>query len=423
MTQLIEHVDSVLKSLNEGSEVDVIYLDYSKAFDKVDHQILLAKMDTYGIKGKVYDWIRNFLIDRKQTVVVDGEKSTYQAVRSGVPQGTVLGPVFFIVYIIDMALRARSSKALTFADDTKLMKAITQLLCNILLQEDLYSVIQWSIANNMLLHQDKFVVMNYCLNAWSTLRELPFTADSRQYRSTNGLILEAAHYIRDLGVYLSDDCSWSYHVNKMTADARKMASWVLGAFRDRSIITMTTLFKSLVRSKLEYCSPLWNPAKITDIQTIENVQKQFTRRIHGLKDLDYWERLQKLKLLSLQRRRERYSIIHVWKMLNGKAPNTIGLAFYSNPRLGIKASIPKFNHKAQKSFSTAYDNSFGIKAARLWNTLPESVNTLKNLESFKAALGGFICQFPDKPTVTGYTPPNSNSLLDWTACGGNRICA
>jgi hypothetical protein len=79
-----------------------------------------------------------------------------------------------------------------------------------------------------------------------------------------------------------------------------------------------------------------------------------------------------------------------------------------------------FNHKAQKSFSTAYDNSIGIKAARLWNTLPESVKTL---ESFKAAPGGFICQFPDRPPVTGYTPPNSNSLLDWTACGGHGVCA
>ena len=109
-------------------------------------------MDMYGIKGKVYDWIESFLLDRKQAVVVDGEKSTNQQVESGVriPQGTVLGPVFFIVYIIDMVLRARSSKALTFADDTKLMKAIAQLLCNTLLQEDLHSVIQWSIANNFI---------------------------------------------------------------------------------------------------------------------------------------------------------------------------------------------------------------------------------------------------------------------------------
>ena len=110
-------------------------------------------------------------------------------------------------------------------------------------------------------------------------------------------------------------------------------------------------------------------------------------------------------------------------MINGIAPNNIGLVHYTNPRLGIRTSIPKFNHKAEKSFSTAYDDSFGIKAARLWNILPESVNSLKTLESFKIALGGFISRFPDKPPVTGYVPPNSNSLLDWCAVGGNGVRA
>ena len=149
-----------------------------------------------------------------------------------------------------------------------------------------------------------------------------------------------------------------------------MAGWVLGAFRDRSIATMMTLFKSLIRSKVEYCCPLWNPSKVKDIQTIENVQKDFTKRISGLKDHDYWERLKKLQLLSLQRRRERYSIIQVWKIRNGTAPNSVGMEFYESARLGVRAKIPKFNHKAQTSFSTAYDDSFGVKGARLWNIPP-----------------------------------------------------
>ena len=118
LTQLIEHVDEVLKALNGGNEVDVIYLDYSKAFDKVDHQVLLAKMKMYGINGKFYDWIKDFLSNRSQTVVVDGSKSSFQEVKSGVPQGTVLGPVFFILYVIDMVMSAKNSKTLTFADDT-----------------------------------------------------------------------------------------------------------------------------------------------------------------------------------------------------------------------------------------------------------------------------------------------------------------
>ena len=142
LTQPIEYVDSVLKALIDGSEVDVIYLDSSKAFDNVDHETLLLKMRQYGIKGPIYNWIECFLKNRKQTVVVDGVKSIFDEVESGVPQGTVLGPVFFIVYVIDLVLRVKSSKMLTFADDTKLMRAITQLLCKTLLQADLDSVKQ-----------------------------------------------------------------------------------------------------------------------------------------------------------------------------------------------------------------------------------------------------------------------------------------
>ena len=423
LTQLIEHIDTVLRALNEGNEVDVIYLDYSKAFDKVDHKILLQKMRHYGIKGKFYAWVENFLTNRKQAVVVDGTKSDFEDVKSGVPQGTVLGPVFFILYVIDMIIAAKNSKALTFADDTKLIKIITYLLCKTLLEADVIGVTQWSISNNMLLHQDKFLVMNYCLNSTLSLRNLPFTAETRQYCTSEGCIIEASPHIRDLGVYVSDDCSWTYHVNMIAAEARQVASWVLGAFRDRTILTMTTLFKSLVRSKLEYCCPLWNPSKIKDIQILENVQKQFTRRIEGLHEMDYWDRLKKLKLLSLQRRRERYTIIHTWKILNGKAPNNINMSFYTSARLGVRATIPSFNYKAQRSISTAFDDSFGVKAARLWNILPKDVNTTTSLESLKSALGNFIAKFPDKPPVPGYTPPNSNSLLDWCAARENGVCA
>ncbi|KAL5268917.1 hypothetical protein ACHWQZ_G002673 [Mnemiopsis leidyi] len=110
-------------------------------------------------------------------------------------------------------------------------------------------------------------------------------------------------------------------------------------------------------------------------------------------------------------------------MYHGFAPNNIGLKFYTSPRLGTRVTIPKFNHKAQSSYSTAYDNSFAIKAARLWNVLSKSVNSITLLEPFKAGLGSFLNQFPDKPPVKGYTPPNGNSLLDWCAAGGNGVCA
>ena len=199
----------------------------------------------------------------------------------------------------------------------------------------------------------------------------------------------------------------------MVQEARKKASWVLSVFRDRSQLLMTTLFKTIVRSKLEYCCPLWDPAKVGEILAIESVQRSFTRKISSCRALHYWDRLKKLNLLSLQRRRERYTIIHTWKMLHDLAPNDIGMKFYTSDRLGTRVTVPKFNNKAQRSVATGYDNSFAVKAARLWNILPKDVNQQNTLDGLKVALGSFISKFPDTPPVPGYTSVNRNSLLDW----------
>ena len=146
----------------------------------------------------------------------------------------------------------------------------------------------------------------------------------------------------------------------------------------------------MVRSTLEYCCPVWNPAKVKDIQALENIQRSFTRKIIGCQDLSYWDRLKKLKVLSLQRRRERYCIIHVWKMLNDLAPNDINLVPYTNSRLGIKITLPPDNNKAQGSVKTDFENSFRIKASRLWNLLPKSINSITSLDAFKTALGDYL---------------------------------
>ena len=152
-------------------------------------------------------------------------------------------------------------------------------------------------------------------------------------------------------------------------------------------------------------------------------QRNFTRKVAGCQDLDYWSRLKKLKLLSLQRRRERYCIIYIWKMLNGLVPNTINIVFREHSRLGIKITLPPINNKAQVSVRTDYENSFKIKASRLWNILPKSINTVKSLEAFKVTLGEYIRKIPDTPPVPGYAAANRNSLLDWSnEMGGRAWC-
>ena len=262
MTQLLSHVEQIYKSLNENDEVDVIYLDFAKAFDKVDHAVLLEKLKRYGVQGKALAWIREFLLDRKQTVVIEGHMSSFQTVRSGVPQGTVLGPILFVLYINDLLHTLEFSKGFSFADDTKLIGAIEDEQSVRCLQEDLNRVIKWSTANNMELHEKKFEVVSYSLNASKTLQQLPFYPSTVEYSTPCGHVIDPQTSVRDLGVYVSNDRSWSPHVEKTVQGARKMAAWTLSAFRNRSTFVMLTLYKSLVRSKLEYCCPVWSRASL-----------------------------------------------------------------------------------------------------------------------------------------------------------------
>ena len=278
MTQLLSHVEQIYKSLNNEEEVDVIYLDFAKAFDKVDHAILLRKLDRYGIRGKALRWIEEFLTNRKQAVVVEGHKSSFQKVLSGVPQGTVLGLILFVVHINDLLNNLNFSKGFSFADDTKLIGAIDGENSVHLLQEDLNTVIQWSRMNNMELHEQKFEVVSYSLNASKSLRELPFYPMTVEYNTQKGHVIAPQEIVRDLGVHVSSNRSWSPHIETTVQEARKMAAWALSVFRDRSQTVMLTLYKSLVRSKLEYCCPVWSPTIIGDIQKLENVQRNFTIR-------------------------------------------------------------------------------------------------------------------------------------------------
>ena len=413
-TQLLDHVDNILKNLQENKEVDVIYLDYAKAFDKVDHEILLKKLSKMGIQGKLLNWIKDFLTNKRyQTVLVNGKRSFLAEVLSGVPQGSVLGPLLFLIYINDLVDAVKASKVSSFADDTKISRPIEYEEDVSHLQNDLNIIIAWSIENNMDLHEDKFEVLNYKIQSSKLLKELPFTSSLHSYQTSAGQFLLPSTNVKDLGVILTPDCQWTTQINTIAENAKRMASWVLGTFKNRSKTLMILLFKSMVRSRLEYCSALWNPHKIQDIQRLEAIQRSFTRRISGCDKMNYWERLEFLQLPSLQRRRERYMIINAWKILNGKIPNDIGMSFYKSERHGERARVPPTAKHCPVAVNTLYENSFSVKAAKLWNTLPKSVNSTKELSIFKAALGKFLERFPDKPPTPGYVAECHNSILDW----------
>ena len=247
----------------------------------------------------------------------------------------------------------------------------------------------------------------------NTLSELPFWLENFTYSVSDTITLYPVDQLRDLGITVSSDLSWTTHITGITNKARQKAAWVLSVFHTRSPTVMLTLYKSMVRSLLEYCSPLWNPTKIGEIQELESVQKVFTGRIAGAKDLDYWERLQYLSLMSLQRRRERYIILHMWKIANGHTTNDIGIEFNSKPRLGLQAVVPSIRRASSAANQTIRESSFSVMGPRLWNCVPYQLTTVNELSIFKNKITKFLLTVPDKPPIRGYTTANSNSILAW----------
>ena len=163
---------------------------------------------------------------------------------------------------------------------------------------------------------------------------------------------------------------------------------VFSVFKTRDWKVMTTLYKSLVRSLLEYCCPLWDPVKVTEIQLLEGVQRTFTNRIGGLENMNYWERLSHLKLMSLQRRRERYTILMMWKILHNVVPNCSNIKFTNTSRHGTRAIIPSLSRLSSLSNQTLYDSSFAVRGPKLWNKVPDSI--IKAAATFKLFIVSLI---------------------------------
>ena len=404
LSQLLEQFDLILNILDDDANADVIYLDFSKAFNKVDHQIVLQKIKELGITGNIHRWLKSFLTDRYQSVVVNGVKSDPQRVISGVPQGSVLGPLIFLILIGDIDEEISYSDVKSFADDTRATMAIKSACDVQLLQGELNKIYEWTKQNNMQLNDLKFELLRYGPN--KALKE------ETQYLSPTGKVIETKEVVKDLGVYMSNDCTFNKQIESIIEKAKNITSWILRTFTSRSQNTMLTLYKSLVIPILEYCSVLWNPAKIGQIQRIEEIQRSFLRKING-SDKNYWNCLKKMSVYSLERRRERYQIIYVWKVLENTVPNINGIVGKENPRLGRSCDIIVHNHKTAKF----RNGTLTVQGSRLFNSLPKNIRNLKNVtvNKFKNALDSYLQKIPDEPQIHGYTGcrrANSNSIIE-----------
>ena len=409
LSQLLAHYEAILENLELNKDVDVVYLDFSKAFDKVDHGILLHKCRQMGITGKLGVWLHSFLTGREQRVAAAGEVSQLSAVISGVPQGSVLGPLLFLIHISDINTHVLHSSVASFADDTRVLKDISSESDADQLQTDLASLYLWAEQNNMSFNNNKFEHMHYTVGG-NNVTEYRYLAPDRSH-------IETKQTVKDLGIAQSSDGNFTQHIHEVVKKARSQAGWILRTFRTREIRPMLTLYKSLVIPLLEYCCQLWSPWRAGEKQSLEAIQRSFTNRISAIKHLDYWERLRELDMYSLERRRERYAILYIYKILSGKAVNNINIQFRIHQRRGRLCHIDGIHSRATTRIKTLKENAFKIRGPLLFNVLPRYLrDSVDEIETFKNKLDKFLHTIPDQPKLPHYhLSAASNSIVDQLA--------
>ena len=412
LSQLIEHYDNILEAVSAGNNVDVIYLDYSKAFDVVDHHILLRKLQDSGITGKIGTWISNFISDRKQTVTVNQKQSRSETVTSGVPQGSVLGPILFLIMISDIDTDIIKSTVSSFADDTK-VSHIVQLRQDCLdLQASLDTIYDWSDTNNLKFNSLKFQALRYGNNKNNS---------DFSYKTPAGEDIPNEDTIKDLGIHMSRNMKFHDHIETTASKCRSLSGWILRTFTTREAVPMLKLFNSLLLPRIDYCSQLWSPHLVGDWNKLEAIQRRFTSKISDLRDLDYWSRLKCLKQYSLQRRAERYKILYCWKIMEGLAPNlsTNSIQVKHSERRGRFCVLPKLKNSllCSAKINTIRENSFSVQGPKLFNSLPMKNRNITgvSVETFKYHLDKLLTNIPDQPGVPGYVGSRAaatNSITD-----------
>ena len=360
-------------SLDRRTPLDMIIMDFSKAFGTVPHKRLLFKLQSYGITGNIHQWITNFLTKRTQRVVVNGENSEWVPVKSGVPQGTVLGPLFFLIYLTDLPDNI-SSEVRLFADDCILYRPITSKHNIEHLQADLDTLTTWqdkwqiALQRRQMLHSQIISLQN---TIHSSVQAWPVSSQ----RSLITLI--SWHQ------YISHDLKWAEHINSTISKANRVLGAVHRNLHPCHTDIKSTAYKSLVRPHLEYSATVWDPYTTDLINKLEAVQQRAARcacRDYSPRS-SVTEMLQKLEWDSLQTRRSAARLSMMFKIVNDQV--AVPASKFLQPALR-----PTRHHNSKlflcpQAKKDGFNNSFFPRTIAQWNTLPESIVNSTTTEIFK----------------------------------------
>jgi len=376
-TQLLKVVDRLTEILDKGGTADMVYLDFAKAFDTVPHKRLLVKLEGYGVEGRTLKWIEQFLVGRRQRVGVAGSFSEWSEVVSGVPQGSVLGPVLFVCYINDLP-EAISSIIHMYADDTKLFRQVDDEIDRKKLQEDLDRLALWANEWQLKFNVEKCKVMHIGLKN----EKVKLTMSDGTKRSE----LQETELEKDLGIWFNNKLTSQDQVTLAVNKANQILGLIRRSFTYMDAQLMKQLFTTMVRPHLEYGNVVWHPYLRKEIDMIEAVQRRATKMVPGFSNLTYEQRLRKMKLPSLEYRRFRGDMIEAYKYMHGLYRVDESALLPRHHDTGVTTRGHCMKLAKRESSTMIRQNFFGLRIVNRWNGLPEKVVLSSSVNVFKGRL-------------------------------------
>jgi hypothetical protein len=381
-TNLLETVDLVTTLMSERKPIDIVFIDFAKAFDKVPHGRLILKLRGLGIREPLIGWLEAFLRGREQRVVMGDYVAEWVDVLSGVAQGSVLGPTLFAAFVNDLP-SGLSCTCKLYADDLKIIARVESEMDIRSLQADLDALSTWCTTWLMEPNIEKCKVMSIGSN-----KDI---GSERSYsiRRKDGVAVTLSHTEeeRDLGIVLTPDFKFSVQASRAASKANAILGMLRHTFLSRDVETWASLYRTYIRPHLEFANSAWRPFLRRDIVALEKVQQRVTRLPKSLKGFDYNARLERMGLTTLETRRKRGDLIQMFKITRGAdivAWNRKPL--WSQPRETKRSQL----RREIVSSCQQRHHFFINRIANDWNKLPDEIVESGSVEVFKCKLDKFL---------------------------------